>query len=295
MRALWLITLLCACHGDTRERVDEKAAPEPLSVGKTTQTDTPKSAGYIGVLTPKDVVEVTAPFTTNVKQFQVKLGEQVEKGTELALLDRQPLEEQLAVAKAELKGSEAEVGAAKTTAGAAAAALRREKAGQRAGIASKADVSNAAYKASEASSLVSKAVAAVEQQKARIKALESKLTQMTLTAPIAGRVSLRYVEPGGRVEEGKPIVRVISSDELFVKFAIPSEQAGRISPGDVVDVVIEGRDDKLAAKVKTVAPELDPVAQMIVAEAELTGTVPAKLQSGMVCRIVVADGAKHAN
>jgi RND family efflux transporter MFP subunit len=290
MKYYLLLVALAGCHVD-KTGTDDKA-PEPLAAKRTTP-EVNKHAGYVGVLTARDVAEVTAPFTTNVDKFLVKLGDHVEKGTQLALLDEKPLLEQLAVAKAELKGSQAEVAHSSVSHSAAAAALRRENAGAKEGISSKADVADASYKSREAGTMVAKAVASVEQQKARIAALQTKLSNMTLTAPIAGQVSLRYVEPGARIEEGKPVVRVISSDELFVKFAIPNDQVGKIAPGDKVDVMIEARNTKAQAIVKTVSPELDPIAQMIFAEAELTGKLPDKLQSGMVCRILFSG--KHTN
>lgn len=283
--------LLAGCAGD-KPRTDDKA-PEPFAAPHKT-AETAKSMGYVGVLTPRDVAEVTSPFTTNVDKFLVNLGDHVDVGTKLALLDEKPLLEQLAVAKAELKASQAEVAHSAVSHSAAAAALRRERAGAKEGIASKADVAAAGFKSSEAGTMVAKAIATVDQQKAKVAALQSKLENMTLTAPIAGQVSLRYVEPGARIEEGRPVVRVISSGELFVKFAIPTDQVGRVAPGDKVEVMIEARAAKAEAVVKSVAPELDPVAQMILAEAELTGKLPDKLQSGMVCRVVFTN-AKRAN
>ena len=287
-----LVIAMLGCGHRDRAHVDDKAAPEPLAVPHAAQTDQPKEAGYVGVLAPREVAEVTAPFTTNVDQFLVNLGDHVDIGTELAKLDERPLKEQLAVAKAELKAIQAEVAHTSVSSSAAAAALRRERQGIKEGIASKADVADATFKSREAGTMVSKAIANVEQERARISALEAKLKTMTLTAPIAGRVSLRYVESGARVEEGRPVIRVISSDELFVKFAIPTDQVGRIAAGDTIEVMIEGRSTAAHAVVKNVAPELDPVAQMILAEAELTGKLPDKLQSGMVCRIALAKADK---
>jgi RND family efflux transporter MFP subunit len=287
----WVALLLAAaasvgtaCTTGDAIRTDDKP-PEPFALPSSAPASADK-AGYIGVLSPREVAEITAPFTTTVQKFSASLGDHVEVGALLAQLDEKPVQEQLAVAKAELKGIQAEVAHSSVSHSAAAAALKREKQGIKEGIASKADVAEAQFKSSEAGTLVSKAIADVEQQKARISALEDKLHHMTLTSPIAGRVSLRYAEAGARVEEGHPVVRVISSDELFVKFAIPADHVGHVTPGDEIEVRIEGRGPARAV-VKNVAPELDPVAQMILAEAELAQPVPDKLQSGMVCRIVV--------
>ncbi len=291
-RAVCSLALLVGCAGD-QPVGEDKPAPDPLALPHTTASDVPKTIGFIGVLTPRDVAEVTAPFTTKVDQFFVNLGDHVEKGTRLAHLDEQPLQQQLTAARAELRARQAEISRASSASSAAAQAYRRDKAGLREGVASRADVADAAARSNEAAFSVSKAIADADQQKDNIATLTDKLAKMTLTAPIAGQVALRYVEDGARVEEGKPVIRVISSGQLFVRFAIPTDQVGKVSPNDLVDVQIEGRPGVAHGVVTNVSPELDSVAQMILAEAELTAPVPDKLQPGMVAHII-ATGAKPA-
>jgi multidrug efflux pump subunit AcrA (membrane-fusion protein) len=112
---------------------------------------------------------------------------------------------------------------------------------------------------------------------------------MTLTAPIAGNVAMIYPQDGARVEEGRPVVRVISGG-VFVKFAIPADKVGTLKPGDLVDVRVDRRADLLTAKVGHISPELDAVAQMIIADADLIAPPP-DLQPGTVCRILPRPAA----
>jgi len=288
-KLLWIVALAAACGRGEKPRTDTPA-PEPFA-NKGATVEVVKTAGYIGVVTAREAVEITAPFTTNVDKFLVTLGDKVKIGDKLANLDEAPLLEQLAIAKAEMRASQADVAKSGVAAASAIATLNRERAGAKAGITSKAELSDAQFKSSGAGADVARAVATVEQMKAKISAMEVKLKGLTITSPIAGQVSFRYVEPGARVEEGRPVIKVISSDELFVKFAIPNDQVGKIQPGDKIEVAIEARGVKAKAVVKSVAPELDPIAQMIFAEAELVSPVE-KLQSGMVCRVQLAEVAK---
>lgn len=279
------IAALAACGTkDHTSGAAPQTAPEPLADLRVAP-EAEVEAGYIGVLVPSESAEITASVTTDVIEYKVKLGEHVEIGDVIALLDEAPVREQLEIARAELRASKAAVSQAAASRNAAKAALRREKAALRDQVASKADVANADYRAREAGASVSQAAATVQEQKARIAALESKLADMTVKAPIAGKVSLRYVEPGSRVNEGQPVVRVISSDDVLVRFAIPAEHVGRLNPGDEVEVAIESKDVRAKAVVKSVAPELDPVAQMIRAEADISDIPGETLQSGLVCRI----------
>lgn len=273
MRSLGLVVVIALAACPQRDPAPPPGpTPEPLAESQAPVLD-PSAAerGYLGVLTPRESAEVTAPFTTNVSEIIVNLGDRVEAGAKLAFLDPEPLKEQLAVAKAELSQ-------AATSRSAAATALKREKAAYRAGVASKSAVSEAQARLGEAG-------AGVRAAAARVTAMNKKLTDTTMIAPIAGTIAHRYVEPGARVEEGQPVIRVITSSELFVRFAIPVDDMGKLAPGDAVEVRIEGRGTTHAT-VKTIAPELDPIAKMILAEAELTDP-GAELQSELVCRIVV--------
>jgi multidrug efflux pump subunit AcrA (membrane-fusion protein) len=107
---------------------------------------------------------------------------------------------------------------------------------------------------------------------------------MTLTAPIAGSVAMIYPQDGARVEEGHPVIRVIAGG-VSLKFAIPADKVGTLKPGDTVDVRVDRRPELLTATVGHISPELDAVAQMIIADADLVNP-PSDLQPGTVARIL---------
>jgi hypothetical protein len=87
------------------------------------------------------------------------------------------------------------------------------------------------------------------------------------------------------VQEGQAVIRVIRSDELFVKFAIPAADARRIAAGDPIELRLTARSLVARGVVKQVAPELDPVAQMVLAEADLVAP-PAGLRAGDTGRVI---------
>jgi multidrug efflux pump subunit AcrA (membrane-fusion protein) len=72
---------------------------------------------------------------------------------------------------------------------------------------------------------------------------------------------------------------------VFVKCAIPADKVGAVHAGDTVDLRVDRRSDLLTATVRHIAPELDAVAQMILADAELVNPPP-DLQPGTVGRIL---------
>ncbi len=113
MRLTFALLALVACRETTRTRSNEPT-PEPLAeLSKENSVAEPEGPkGYIGVLTPKSQAEVVAPFATTVKELTVPLGEHVEAGTKLAVLDDAPILELLAKSAADLKGAQAAQSAA---------------------------------------------------------------------------------------------------------------------------------------------------------------------------------------
>ncbi len=287
MKRIVVVVALVAC-GSRTQQPPNGAEPTLEPASSPAATSAPRGAdevaGYVGVLTPRSSAEVVAPFTSTVAEVTVKLGERVDKGQILGRLDDRPLLEELAIAQAALRATQAEAAQARVAQRAARNVLERERRAFRDKIVAEAQVAAADFDERKAAMAVARSVASVEEQRARIAKLKARLGDTTLVAPLAGKVALSYVQSGERVVEGQPVVRLISSDELFVKFAIPADNAGTLAVGSTVDIAFESQGIETRAVVRHVAPELDPIAQMIVADADLVDS-PARLQAGMVCRI----------
>ena len=272
------LALSCSCKKPEQSKPNEPT-PEPLAEEATQAVTTEAPAGFIGVLTPKSQAEVVAPFSTTVKSYVVNVGDSVEAGAKLAVLDDAPLKEALSKVDAELKGAQAAYASAASNAGIQLKAYK-------AGVAAKTTYLQAEGATAEAK-------ARYDGVRASYEASKVKLGKTSVEAPIAGRIALEYVKVGGQVAEGSPILRVISSDELYVRFAIPTDQSNQLAEGAAIDLTIDSHGDQVKAhgKVISVQPELDPIARMIFAEAELVGDVPPGLQAGLVCRIKPTAGA----
>ncbi len=272
------LALACACKKPEQAKPNEPT-PEPLAEEATQAVEAEAPAGFIGVLTPKSQAEVVAPFSTTVKSYVVNVGDSVEAGAKLAVLDDAPLKEALSKVDAELKGAAAAYASAASNAGIQLKAYQ-------AGVAAKTTYLQAQGATAEAK-------ARYDGVKASYEASKVKLGKTSVEAPIAGRIALQYVKVGGQVAEGSPILRVISSDELYVRFAIPTDQSNKLAEGAAIDLTIDSHGEPVKAKGKVISvqPELDPIARMVFAEAELVGDIPPGLQAGLVCRIKPAVGA----
>ena len=166
------------------------------------------------------------------------------------------------------------------------AALAIERKSFADGVSSKSDLENAEFAAQLAASGVASAGTAIDERRATLETLEALLRDSTLRAPITGVISMRYAEVGARVTEGAPLVRVISDGDVLIKFAMPAGQSDGIVVGSMIAVEVPGQALPLQAMVTAVSPELDPIAQMILAEASPNAGAHVP-QPGTVCHIVV--------
>jgi RND family efflux transporter MFP subunit len=264
---------------------DDSAEPEVITP-LPNRLDDPadEKPGFIAALTPKSSADVMAPYTSASASLAVKLGDPVAKGQVLARLDDRQLRQELDAARAQLRTAQASIAQAEVDKRSAEIVLARETAAEAAGVGSHADVVAATQAVAKTTAALTFAQATAEERNTKIAQLQAHLQEMTLTAPIAGSVAMIYPQDGARVEEGHPVIRVISGG-VFVKFAIPADKIGAVKTGDTLDVRADRRAELLTATVVHIAPELDAVAQMILAEAELVNP-PSDLQPGTVCRIL---------
>ena len=287
LAGLGLAAGLClgACGDRRRAEPERRTAPQPAPRERDLRPVRLDEEGFVGVLVPRNAHDVTSPLATKIDKLLVKLGDSVAQGAPLAILDDREPRDQLALARSELKASGAAVRQAVIERDAARARLVREQQALRSGIVSVADVEVASADAAKAATAVERAAAEVEKRGETVKQLEQRLADTTLRSPIAGKVALRYLDEGARVQEGQAVIRVIRSDELFVRFAIPAAEARRVTAGDPIELRLPER--RLVAKgvVKQVAPELDPVAQMVLAEAEVSDP-KGELRAGDTGRVV---------
>jgi multidrug efflux pump subunit AcrA (membrane-fusion protein) len=267
--------------GDTGGQADPIEAIAP-PVGDDGRSD--EKPGFLAALTPKRSRDVMAPYTSASANLAVRLGDAVTTGSVLAHLDDRELRRELDAARAQLRTAQAATRQAEVEKRGAEIVLTREKAAEAAGVGARADLAAATQAVAKAAAAITVARATADERATRIAELQAHLAEMTLVAPIDGSVALIYAQDGARVEEGHPVLRIISSGVL-VKFAIPADKVGSVVPGDLVDVRIDRRSELLTARVSHIAPELDAVAQMIIADADLVNP-PADLQPGTIGRIL---------
>src|SRR5919201_874289 len=61
-----------------------------------------------------------------------------------------------------------------------------------------------------------------------------------LKAPFEGTVAARYLDPGATVHAESPVINMVRSDDLWVRFATPDTQRATLPVGSTISVHLEG-------------------------------------------------------
>ncbi|MBX7084205.1 MAG: efflux RND transporter periplasmic adaptor subunit [Nannocystaceae bacterium] len=255
------------------------AAPSPAAASVAATTPRPAASdplveaqpGWVAVIMPAKSADVAPQFEGELAQLAVVVGQQVREGEALARFDTAAATEALAIARADLQAAR---GAAAQAAAAARGARHRYRTEQTLaaqGYAAAASVVDAAAESGRTGGATASAAGQVAAARARVEQLERRLRDTALTAPFAGEVAVVYREQGALAGPGQPVVRLIDTSAMLVRFAVSPAEAAALPEGTPIEVVVDWLPQALSAHVRRVAPQVDAPTGLVFLEAELAG------------------------
>lgn len=109
------------------------------------------------------------------------------------------------------------------------------------------------------------------------------LSDCQLTAPCAGYVSVKAVEPGQNVLPGQQVVRIVQIDRVKVTLSVPEDEIAGVSEGQAVSVSVAALGGRtFAGRVTERGVEADPLSRSYRVKALLQNPGHVLLP-GMVC------------
>ena len=281
----------CGRAPQARE-ADRAAAARPATVVRHHPAQAERNAGFLGVVLPRQSVDVAAEISGRLEWIQVREGDAVRRGQMVAALDQGEIRQELAMALAGLRAAEAEVSRQKVELDQAENLLSRRLALP--DFFPKEQIRQAELQKQGTQADLEAAQARRGEQKAHTAQVQERLAHTEIRSPADGIVSRRYLEVGALAGPGQPILRLISAGDLIVRFAAPPERARSLAPSQSVTVDLEGTT--LPARIEQVSPEVDPPSGMVLLVAALnaraTGGHPVK--PGSVVRVYPATAARRA-
>jgi RND family efflux transporter MFP subunit len=266
---------------------------EPTGEVRAAPTSSPKAAaavatdprGFVGVIFPRQQVDLAPSVAARVMDVKVQLGSKLKKGEVVASLDADSLRRELAAASAVVRAAQAEARSARVESD--AARERAERYAKHAEAIAGDERIQAANQQKLTATRVGAASARVSEAVARVEQLKLLVENSAIVAPFDGVIAARFVDPGALVQPGQAIARLISGEDLWVRFAVPEEQAGAVAVKGCVQVTVESQPVAARGVVEMVAPQVDTELRMLVVEAQLALPPEWKerLQAGLSARV----------
>jgi membrane fusion protein (multidrug efflux system) len=230
-------------------------------VAKQEAWDTTLSA--IGTVVAVQGVTVSADLPGVVEEIAFESGRRVGAGEVLVRLDTKQERAQLAAAEAQLE-------------------LTRLDLQRKEGLRGKDVIPQAMY---------DRVAAEYKQAEARAGEIRAAIDRKTIQAPFSGILGIRQVNIGQYVPPGAPIVSLQSLQPVYVDFAVPQQEGGRVQVGAVVHVTSDGMEGTETGRVSAIDSVVDEATRNVRVQATFDNRAM-KLRPGMFVEAQLARGIK---
>lgn len=229
--------------------------------------DPGEESGFIGLLISLESLDLAPPFEGRLEQVRVRIGASVVAGELLATLDDVAIRQGLAGAQADLEEARAARSKAESEASMARELFERRSGAE--GVFSAEDLRAAEERLALARISLEMSDAGIRSSEATVRRLGDRLNQTRLTAPFDGTVAVRYLEPGMIAGPRQPVLRLIGSGGLWVRFAVPLSEMDRLTVGGSVSVLAPSLELAFPGTIRNISTEVDAASGMIFCEATI--------------------------
>ncbi|MGI6782857.1 MAG: efflux RND transporter periplasmic adaptor subunit [Aminivibrio sp.] len=257
-------------------------APVPVTVAEVMNRAVSPALFGVGVVESGAVFRVGPTSPGRVRELVAQVGDRVEKGQKIAVMDPVDMDERISAQKASIDRLSASVKAAGArTAEAAAKKDYAEAQSKRYDNLLKSDavsIDAAEAKRQErfataaawtsANAELQAARAELERAKADLSALVSQKENLDILAPAAGLVSARSAEPGVTVVAGQPVAEIVDTESMRISVRFDQAMAGGLRAGLPVQISLRSGNGAVHdGEILRVEPVADPVTEEMVAKA----------------------------
>ncbi|MFQ6017075.1 MAG: efflux RND transporter periplasmic adaptor subunit [Kiloniellaceae bacterium] len=228
-------------------RVDT-VKPVPLS----------QTVPVIGRLVARQGGVVAARINGPIEAFHVEVGDRVEAGQVIAVLNAAALKAKRDLAAGELAEARAERATKKAQLVLARQAFKRLEKLKKSAAFSQARYDDQRQQVVIAEAAVRESDSAIASAKADLELAEINLYNAEVRAPYAGVVTERLTEAGAYVQTGAPLIRMIGDQTLEIEADVPFQHLSGLQPGIEIQVSLDD-GTRHQAVVRALVPKENPL------------------------------------
>ncbi|MBZ5582356.1 MAG: efflux RND transporter periplasmic adaptor subunit [Acidobacteriia bacterium] len=296
--------LLASCGKDEPQRAEAAGVPTKVLTVAVAAQEWPAVYEATGAVRARTAATISAKVMGYVRDVKVQVGDHVTAGQTLITLDARDLEAN--VRRAEAGRSEVQSAIPEADNGVAAARANLDLAqatfNRMQDLASKKSISNQEF--DEATARLKSAQASFEMARAKRSQLDSKMAQVeqevsaagimrdyaTITAPFAGVVTAKSVDPGNLSAPGAPLLTIEQAGGYRLEAQVDESKIGVIRIGQPVEVALDALDRTLTARVSEIVPAVDAASRAYVVKIDLPAAP--QFRSGMFGRALFSIGRR---
>lgn len=234
------------------------------------------SERYVGVIFARQTADIVARSEGRLEAVYASLGDHLKPGAVIARIESSSITQQLEMAQAVLRSAQAEERNAQVELKDAQSRYARREALVESGVLSQEELATAKIQVERAGTNLDVARARVAEQTARVEQSRESLADTVIRATFEGTVAARYLDAGAAVRSGAPIISLMRTDDLWVRFAVPDTNLAAVAIGSAVNFYLEELNIEIPAAIEHLSPGVAAISQELVVEAKLR--IPAALK-----------------
>jgi RND family efflux transporter MFP subunit len=277
--ACGLVGSLAGCK---HEPAQTAAAPvvTGLRVARAMAAQAADGAAAVGTVRARESASVAAQTMGRVTAVLVRAGDTVRAGQVLVQLDGAVSKAELDRARAGVAASEHELAAAQSQAALASSTLERYKILRDQRSVSPQEFDEVDRRAQAATAQLEAARAQAAGARASVSAAKTTAGYSVITAPFAGVVTGRHVDPGAMAMPGTPLVDVDRAGQLRLEITVDESRLSAVKLGAAIAVAIPALGAKaVQGRVAEMAPAADAASHSFLVKIDLPADK--QLRAGM--------------
>jgi RND family efflux transporter MFP subunit len=316
-----LLAFVPACSTAKSEdgrKAEAAASPAPIATDaiKVQGRELQRSVEAVGTLDPNEEVTVSNQVEGTVEKLLVDLGDAVQSGQLIALLDTRELElnvhQQEAALQQELarvgltdpngtfdEGTTSQVRQAEAAFADAKIRLDRTKKLTDSGVIAQQqlDAQQAQYDSADAAlhsarETVRNIRAGIAAKKAALALAQKKLADAKVTAPLAGFIKERPAAAGQFLRANSPVVTIVQNSPLKLHADVPESAVAYVKVGRPVQFHVDAFPERaFEGKITRLSPSVDQQSRTLKLEA-LVNNSNGQLKPGFFARVTVQTDRK---